>query len=376
MMYMENFDFSLLTFNNNLLRAKRLQAYFSNFSLFFLTTSRIKMLVLEIEDIKTLILKIGYKEFYLELIKTMEEDYSNWESFDKSPRVATHVDGGVIELMPISNDKLYSFKYVNGHPKNPNQSKMTVMATGQLSLTSTGEPLMFSEMTLLTAFRTAANSALAAKYLAKKDSSVLALIGTGAQSEFQYLAFSYIFDLQEVRYYDTDPKAMQKFAKNMQRYNIKLTPCKDSVEAVQGADIITTCTADKRYQTVLTKDMLKKDVYINGIGGDCPGKTEIAKEIVENSVVVVEFLEQARIEGEIQQMPKDFTCIEIYEVIRGEKQLNVTTHGTILFDSIGFALEDYSVLRLIYDLAKKNNIGKEMNLIPELDDVKNLFSLL
>ncbi len=334
------------------------------------------MLVLEIEDIKQLISKIGYKKFFLELIKTMEEDYSNWEDFDKTPRVANHVDDGVIELMPVSNDKLYSFKYVNGHPKNPEQNKMTVMATGQLSLTSTGEPLMFTEMTLLTAFRTAANSAMAAKHLAKKDSSVLTLIGTGAQSEFQYLAFSYIFDLKEIRYYDTDPKAMAKFAKNMTAYDVKITACKNSQEAVQNADIITTCTADKRYQTVLTKDMLKKDVFINGIGGDCPGKTEIAKEIIEISTVVVEFLEQARIEGDIQQMPKDFSCTEIYEVIRGEKNLNVETHGTILFDSIGFALEDYSVLRLIYDLAQKNNIGKEMNLIPKLDDVKNLFSLL
>ena len=334
------------------------------------------MLVLEIEDIKELISKIGYKEFYLELIKTMEEDYSNWEEFDKTPRVANHVDGGVIELMPVSNEKLYSFKYVNGHPKNPEQNKMTVMATGQLSLTQTGEPLMFSEMTLLTAFRTAANSAMAAKYLAKKDSKILALIGTGAQSEFQYLAFSYIFDLEEIRYYDTDPKAMDKFAKNLSTYDIKITPCKDSKEAVKNADIITTCTADKRYQTVLTKNMLKKDVYINGIGGDCPGKTEISKDIVESSTVVVEFLEQARIEGDIQQMPNDFTCTEIYEVIRGEKKLNVETHGTILFDSIGFALEDYSILRLIYDLAKKNSVGKEMNLIPKLNDVKNLFSLL
>lgn len=334
------------------------------------------MLVLEIEDVKNLISKVGYKDFFLELIKTLEEDYSHWESFDKTPRVANHVDGGVIELMPISNDKLYSFKYVNGHPKNPAQNKMTVMATGQLSLTETGEPLMFSEMTLLTAFRTAANSAMAAKYLAKKDSHVLTLIGTGAQSEFQYLAFSYIFDLKEVRYYDTDPKAMEKFAKNMSQFDMKITPCSSSAEAVDGADIITTCTADKRYQTVLTNDMIKSPVFINGIGGDCPGKTEIEKELVENSTVVVEYLEQARIEGEIQQLSPDFTCTEIYEVIRGEKNLNVAIDGTILFDSIGFAIEDYSVLRLIYDLAKKNNVGKDMNFIPELDDVKNLFSLL
>jgi ornithine cyclodeaminase len=334
------------------------------------------MLVLEIEDIRHLLSKIGYRAFFLELIKTMEEDYAHWEDFDKCPRVATHVDGGVIELMPVSNETLYSFKYVNGHPKNPSQNKMTVMATGQLSMTETGEPLMFTEMTLLTALRTAANSAMAAKYLAKKDSKVLTLIGTGAQSEFQYLAFSYIFDLEEIRYYDTDPKAMEKFARNMAAYGIKLSPCKNAAEAVQGADMITTCTADKRYQTVLTPEMLTQEVFINGIGGDCPGKTEIAKEIVERATVVVEYLEQAKIEGDIQQMPADFSCTEIYEVIRGEKKLNVATHGTILFDSIGFALEDYSVLRLIYALAKKHHVGKEMHLIPELHNVKNLFSLL
>jgi ornithine cyclodeaminase len=334
------------------------------------------MLVLELQDIERLVSSIGYKEFNLKLIKTLEEDYFNWESFDKSPRIATHVDGGVIELMPISNDELYTFKYVNGHPKNPKENKMTVMATGQLSLTSTGEPLLFTEMTLLTAFRTAANSAMAAKYLAPKDSKVLTLIGTGAQSEFQYLAFSYIFDLEEVRYYDVDPKAMKKFAKNISKYDIKLTPCKDASEACKGANIITTCTADKRYQTVLTKDMITQDVYINGIGGDCPGKTEIQKELVQSATIVCEFFEQCKVEGEIQQLKGDFVSTELYEVIRGEKNINVSTHGTVLFDSVGFALEDYSVLRLVYDLAKKNNIGKQMELIPQLQDVKDLFSLL
>ena len=334
------------------------------------------MKVLELEDIKTIVEKIGYKDFYSMLIKTLEEDYSNWESFDKTPRVANHVDGGVIELMPISNNKLYTFKYVNGHPKNPSQNKMTVMATGQLSEVSTGEPLMFTEMTLLTAFRTAANSAMAAKYLAKKDSKVLTLIGTGAQSEFQYLAFSQIFELEEIRYFDTDSKAMDKFEKNMSQFDVKITRCKDSREAAMGADIITTCTADKRYQTVLTKDMIIGDVYINGIGGDCPGKTEIEKELVESSTVVCEFLEQCKIEGEIQQLPNDFTCPELYEIIRGEKFINVETHGTIVFDSVGFAIEDYSILRLIYKLSNELNIGKEMNLIPNLNDVKDLFSLV
>ncbi len=335
------------------------------------------MKVLEIEDIKELVKIVGYKKFFKLLIKTLEEDYSNWESFDKCPRVANHVEGGVIELMPISNDNLYSFKYVNGHPINPDRyNKLTVMATGQLSKVKTGEPLLFTEMTLLTALRTAANSAMAAKYLAKKDSKVLTLIGTGAQSEFQYLAFSQIFDLKEIRYFDTDSKAMEKFAKNMREFDIKITPCKDSIEAIEGADIITTCTADKRYQTILTKEMIKKDVYINAIGGDCPGKTELAKDLVENSTVVCEYLQQCKIEGEIQQLPDDYSCTELYEVIRAEKSINVQTHGTIVFDSVGFAIEDFSTLKLVYKLASELNIGKDMNLVPNLVDVKNLYSLM
>ena len=334
------------------------------------------MIVLEIKDIKTLISKVGYQAFFAQLMDTLSEDYQNWEAFDKCPRVANHVPDGVIELMPISNNDMYSFKYVNGHPKNPDQNKMTVMATGQLSITETGEPLMFTEMTLLTAFRTAATSALAAKHLADKDSKVLALIGTGAQSEFQYLAYSFVFGLEEVRYYDTDPAAMEKFARNMAKYDIKLTPCEDSRDAVNGADLITTCTADKKYQTVLTKDMITKDVFINGLGGDCPGKTEIEKELVESSTIVVEYLPQSRIEGEIQQLADDFVCTELNEIIKGEKSLNVAKDGTILYDSVGFAIEDYSVLRLIYNLARENGIGREMNMIPELGDVKDLFSLL
>lgn len=334
------------------------------------------MKILQIQDIKALIDKMGHCEFTKTLVKTLKEDYLNWENFDKTPRVANHVVDGVIELMPICDENLYTFKYVNGHPKNPNQNKFTVMATGQLSQTSTGEPLMFTEMTLLTALRTAANSVLAATYLAKKNSKVLSLIGTGAQSEFQYLAFSYYFDLEEVRFFDTDPKAMDKFAKNMQKFNIKITACKDTNEAIQGADIITTCTADKKYQTILTQKMITSDVYINAIGGDCPGKTELEKELVLNSTIVCEYLKQCKIEGEIQQLPDEFTCTEFYEVLRGEKKINVSTHGTVVFDSVGFAIEDYSTLRLVYELANKYNIGQEMNMIPNIKDVKDLYSLM
>ena len=334
------------------------------------------MLVLQINDIKKIIDKIGFRNYFLKLIKTIEEDYQNWDKFQKIPRIATHVDGGVIELMPISDENLYTFKYVNGHPKNPKTNKLTVMATGQLSLVQSGEPLMFSEMTLLTAFRTAATSALAAKYLASSDSKTLAIIGNGAQSEFQYLAFSYLFDLKELRYFDEDPFAMQKMADNLKQYEIELIACKDTKEAIKGADIITTVTADKRYQTILSKEMIEKDVFINALGGDCPGKTELSLDLVNSSKVVVEYLEQSKIEGEIQQMPDDYICTELHEIVNKKIDLNVSKDGTIIFDSVGFALQDYSVLRLTYELAKELNIGQDLNLIPKLDDVKDLYSLI
>ena len=104
------------------------------------------------------------------------------------------------------------------------------------------------------------------------------------------MAYSFIFNLQEVRYFDVDANAMKKFAANMAKFDIKLTACENATEAVKNADLITTCTADKCQQTVLTKSMLDKPVFINALGGDCPGKTELDKALLENATIVVEYL--------------------------------------------------------------------------------------
>ena len=169
---------------------------------------------------------------------------------------------------------------------------------------------------------------------------------------------------------------MEKMALNLKEYDVKLSPCKDVMQCVKGSDVITTCTADKRYQTILNKQMLEKDVFINALGGDCPGKTELSYDLVKDSKVVVEFLEQSKIEGEIQQMQNDYTCPELQDIVRKKVDLNVSKDGTIIFDSVGFALQDYSVLRLTYELAKELNIGKDLNLIPRMNDVKDLYSLV
>src|SRR5690606_19138632 len=165
--------------------------------------------------------------------------------FDKSARLAAHSPDGVIELMPVANDRMYSFKYVNGHPKNPHAGLPTVMAFGALAEVSTGKPLLISELTLTTALRTAATSVMAARALARKDARSMALIGNGAQSEFQALAFHHLLGISEIRTYDIDPAATRKLAANLAvASGLEVIVAGSTAEAVRGADIVTTVTAD------------------------------------------------------------------------------------------------------------------------------------
>ena len=157
-------------------------------------------------------------EFIAGIADTMRDDFRRWESFDKSARVANHSDVGVIELMPVSDPDRYAFKYVNGHPGNPDKGVSTVMAFGALADTDTGYPVLLSELTLTTAFRTAAASALATEALARPNSKVLGMIGCGAQSEFQAIAFHTILGIEEVRIFDIDTAAMQKLERHLQQF--------------------------------------------------------------------------------------------------------------------------------------------------------------
>jgi ornithine cyclodeaminase len=337
------------------------------------------MKIITVESVQELLQRHGFDQCMIDLIEALKRDFSRWHTFTKMPRPAMHVTGGVLELMPICDNELYyTFKYVNCHPKNPLIGKQTVVATGQLSRIDTGYPLMFSEMTLLTALRTAATSALATDLMARNDSHVLALIGTGAQSEFQVQGLRLVRDITEVRYFDIDTKAMDKFEKNMSKKGIKLIRCKNAEEAVDGADIVTVCTACKAHVDVIKNDWIKDGVHINALGGDTVGKTELEFSILSRTRLVVEYFDQSLIEGEIQRLDiegaKRVVWAELHELINGSKIGRESDQEITLFDSVGIALEDYSILRLTYELAEKYGLGEEFNLTPVLTDPKDLFS--
>ncbi|MBK5400776.1 ornithine cyclodeaminase [Pseudomonas sp. TH39(2020)] len=332
---------------------------------------------IDVNDLSQLVAQKGIAQCLTEMAEYIREDYLRWHAFEKCARLANHSPEGVIELMPISDHLLYAFKCVNGHPKNPETGRLTVMAFGALTDVDTGTPLLISEMTLTTAIRTAATSALAARYLARTNSRSMALIGNGSQSEFQALAFHTLLGIEEIRLYDVDPKATAKLAANLSGFPaIKVSLAGSVAEAVRGADIVTTVTADKTYATILTPDMIEPGMHLNAVGGDCPGKTELHRDIVERARVVVEYEPQSRIEGEIQQMPQDSPIIEFWRVVNGEVVGRDTEQSVTLFDSVGFALEDYSALRYVLDTAKALDIGSEIELVPDLKDPKDLFARL
>ena len=339
------------------------------------------MKCLEISHVRELLRRRGLEGFLKDLNGVLREDFAAWQSFKKSPRVAHHVEEGVVELMPISNGSLFAFKYVNGHPGNTKKGKLCVCAYGALSRMDDGYPILLSEMTMLTALRTAATAALAAEYLARPNSSSLGIIGNGAQSECLVLAHCGVLPaLKRVLYYDIDSRAMRRFEKNMGKRNLELVAARSAREVAECSDVLLTATAAKAQAKVVEDAWVGEGTHIGGVGGDCPGKTELDAGILERAKVVVEYLPQSSVEGEIQIWDKKQQEAKVYgqlwELVVGKKAGRESEEEVTLFDAVGFALEDLSVLRLCKGLADEYGLGRDLDLVPSLEDPRALFDLM
>jgi ornithine cyclodeaminase len=329
-----------------------------------------------VENMMRLVHHVGIETILCELTDAIEADYLRWPRFEKSPRLASHSEEGVIELMPTSDGEAFAFKYVNGHPSNTGRGLQTVAAFGLLARVDTGYPLLLAEMTLLTALRTASTSAMVARRLAPTGSRVMAMIGNGAQAEFQALAMKATIGIEEVRLFDTDRDATRKVAHNLAGSGLRIVECVTSQDAIEGAQIVTTCTADKAYATILSDNMVGAGIHINAIGGDCPGKTELHKDILARASTFVEFEPQTRIEGEIQQMSESYPVTEFWKVLSGEAAGRVNTRQITLFDSVGFAIEDFSALRYVLGKLEGSDFFQQLDILADPDDPRDLFGML
>jgi len=332
--------------------------------------------MVEVSHVRALIARRGLHHVLSELADYIEADFRRWPEFEKSPRFASHSKDGVIELMPTSDGERFGFKYVNGHPSNYRRGLQTVTGFGVLADVATGYPMLIAEMTLTTALRTAATSALAARYLARGDARTMAIIGLGAQAEFQAEAFRAMLGIDCLRIFDIDPAATAKFQRNLDRRGFVIHVASSAPDATTGADIVTTVTADKQHATILSGNMVGAGMHLNAVGGDCPGKTELQPSILDRASVFVEYTPQTRIEGEIQQKPADFPVTELWQVIAGEARGRTRRDEITLFDSVGFAIEDYSALRYLLDHTTDERLHRDADLLALPEDPRNLFGLL
>jgi len=329
-----------------------------------------------VDHMMKLVLSIGIERVLTELVEYIEVDFRRWQMFEKSARLASHSSKGVIELMPTSDGDVYGFKYVNGHPLNTISGRQTVTAFGVLAEVGTGYPVLISEMTILTALRTAATSALAAKYLAAPGAGAMAIIGNGAQAEFQALAFKAVLGVDRLRLYDIDRSASEKCVRNLAGFGFDTEICSTPEAAMEGVQIVTTATADKRNATILTDNMVSEGLHINAVGGDSPGKTELHRDILKRSAIFTEFTPQTRIEGEIQQLPADYPVAELWEVITGKAKGRQSAREITLFDSVGFAIEDFSALRWVWRNVLGTPFYQELDLLADPDEPRDLFGML
>lgn len=339
-------------------------------------SSRAMIPFVSVDAMMRLVNRIGVETVLSELAAAVEADFRRWPAFDKTPRVASHSTVGVIELMPASDGDHYGFKYVNGHPANPGRGLQTVTAFGVLAEVATGYPVLLTEMTLLTALRTAATSAMAARHLAPRGARVMAMIGNGAQSEFQALAFKAVCGVAEVRLWDIDPAATARCAANLAGSGLRVVPCHSAEAAIEGAQIITTCTADKAHATILSDNMVGAGVHLNAIGGDCPGKTELAEGILHRASIFVEYPEQTRIEGEIQQLSADHPVTELWQVITGAAPGRTDGAQITLFDGVGFAIEDFSALTWLHGRIAGTGLAQMLDMIADPDEPRDLYGML
>jgi ornithine cyclodeaminase len=309
------------------------------------------------------------------LVDDLEHDFRRWREFAKTPRVAAHSPLGVIELMPVNDRDQYTFKYVNGHPSNPARGHQTVTAFGVIADVDNGYPIFLAEMTLLTALRTAAVSGLAMRHLAPAGASRAAFIGAGSQAEFQALALRSVTGIEQIDVYDVDPAASAKLVRNLSPLGFEVTVAPDAASAAAGADVVTTCTADKANAVVLPDTALRRGVLVNAIGGDCPGKTELDPRTVARARVVVEYEPQTRIEGELQAQPAAFPVTELWHVVSGGAH-RTGPDELVVFDSVGFAMEDFTALRYVARAVAGSAYEEPLDLIAEPDDPRDLFGMI
>ncbi len=342
-------------------------------------------LLLTHNDVAMAVTAIGIDVFMRELIEELQVAFATFSraEFGVPIRSGFHYDepcSGLIEWMPLHRHQDAVFiKTVGYHPSNPVARNLpTVISTFNLFDTSTGNLVAVVDGALLTALRTGAASAVATRLLADLSGPVtLGLIGCGVQAVSQLHAIMQVADVAEVRVFDINSRVRDSFADRVGIFNHDEVPiCVTSViDVVQMSDVLCTATSIGVGEGPLFDNLIVKDrVHINAVGSDLPGKIELPISLIRNSFVCPDFPEQAMREGECQQLSHNQIGPSIMELAaRPESHPHVKNQRTI-FDSTGWALEDYVAAKLLMRYADELNLGSRIDFASSNGDPWNPYA--
>jgi len=300
-----------------------------------------------------------------EVIRAVEEafvDFGRGKAI-MPPKAYLPLDKGDFRAMPAAVPGAAGMKWVNVHPGNRAQGLPTVMAVLIYSDPLTGYPLAIMDATEITAYRTGATAAIASKYLARRDSRTLGIIGAGGQAVTQILAHACLFNLISIKVYDKSDETVRRIIGELPGYPLEKHPLEEACDA----DII--CTLTPSREPLLKKNFIRPGTHINAVGADAAGKQELEASLLREALVVVDDIRQAGAAGEINvPLSKgSFTVEEIHgtlaEVILGEKQGRTDDKAVTIFDSTGVAIEDIAAARLVYLRAVNNHLRSYIDLI-------------
>lgn len=260
-----------------------------------------------------------------------------------------------------------SLKWVNAHSDNLRLGFPSVMAVIILSDPKTGFPLSIMDGTFLTSIRTGAGGAVAAKYLARTDSTVVGLVGCGTQARTQLQGLRQVFKIKAVRVWGKEEKLLKSFVTDMKRPGEQMTAVKDVQRAVTDCDIVVTTTPSRG--PLVLRQWVNPGTHINAIGADAAGKQELAPAILKDAKVVVDDFRQASHSGEINVpfekgilKEKDIHA-ELGQIVSGQKKGRTSAQEITVFDSTGLAIQDLAMADLVYRMALKKKKGRAINLL-------------
>lgn len=345
-----------------------------------------RTIVLSAEDIVKIVEHVGLDNLMDEVIQGLTNVCRDSES--ERYRVPIR-DGfeyqspteGLLEWMPVmKNGGSATFKLVGYHPNNPRSLGLpTILSSAMVFDTETGHLMGLADATFPTAVRTGAASAVASQVLAVENAAILGLVGAGTQAVTQLHALSRVFAFDRVLVYDVDPEVSRSFqdraaSLNLGNIAINTASLKD---VVSSADILCTATSVAIGGGPVFNDSgLKPWIHINAVGSDFPGKTELPRSVLERSMVCPDFMEQARKEGECQQITPELIGPSLVDLIKHSRDYADRRSKPTVFDSTGWALEDHVAMEILFRYAKELGQGSRITIESVSDDPRNPYGFI